>query len=837
MPARPIARPARGAAHPAGLSPFTSHPRPLMATGTSTSVKQFATGLMPDWEFPRDWFAWPPDVFALTAAVFARTGCYRQVVTGAFSRGTEWQLTAEKAGVRWAECVSERLAGRGHRVRKAGEKPGKGDLAEPELLGSLTAELERLADRVTMEQLRVLQDADAECLSMVLLKLHAISDEACTGLGFPGFVPEGAALAHCLGNLLLASKGSLSSLPKHCGIVLPKMRTPQKGLTLRSLALHLTFHETEVEVMWRAMPWPNFEENTLNLLAVPWPCTVQSTFFHPQPDTLESIRYFKFQPHDRAPRLPAERIVDLIRDQEIEHGCRVHVVALPESALSEGEYRDLLAMLRAARLSERISWVPLVIGGIRQTRTEARPEGAREEELNQVRLAAYFAGRWYTLSQRKHHRWKLDRNQVRQYGLDGHLATRRDWYEGIALGQRRLTFLAPTGWLTLCPLICEDLAQLEPVSELIRGVGPTLLVALLADGPQLETRWSARYASVFADDPGTAVLTLTSLGMATRSRRVDEPPPPPGRDSEAPSSGATIALWRDLARGWRKVELGQGFRDGDPPAVLLTVSADWQKEYTADGRHDHEFAATFKLEGVRPVVLAPRGEGCAVGRAETELDPASAQDAKDTASDRRNPVWGEWADIRELSAAIFALDTVVSLSQRRSEDIDIVLAWLLGKGEPAEKTPDEPRLSALVEQVMSAQNNPELFGISWRRTEGVEYEWSRDLTRAADVVIELLGKRQGVEADYLESLYDVAVADLAELRRRWDPRHGWSDEHRMRLAVGLAVLASIYNNLEGWKRPRTLAHGEHLDRTPPLPTERAAALLKRVESALATYTC
>lgn len=808
-----------------------------MATSMGTTVKQFAAGLMPGWNFPADWFAWPPDMFAFTSAVFARTGCHRHVVEGHVLRNAEWQLNAEVAGVMWAECVSERLAGRGDKIRRPGQPMEKGGFAEPKLLGELRADLARMADTVTMEQLRVLLDPDADEMSRILLKLHAISDEACTGLGFPGNVPTRAALTHLLGNLLLTSKGSLSSLPKHCGIVLPKMRTPQKGLTLRSLALHLTFHQTEVEVMWRAMPWPNFEENTLNLLAVPWPLEVESTFFHPQPDTLESVRYFKFRPHKAAPTLPADRVVDLIRRQEESQGCRVHVLALPESSLSELEYRELLATLRAARLADRIRWVPLVIGGIRHTKTEAGPAGTREEELNQVRLAAYFAGRWYTLSQRKHHRWKLDRSQIRQYGLDGHLATRRDWYEGIALGQRRLTFLAPTGWLTLCPLICEDLAQLEPVSELIRGVGPTLLVALLADGPQLETRWSARYASVFADDPGTAVLTLTSLGMASRSRRVDETPPP-ASDARTPPHKSTIALWRDLVRGWRKVDLEHdpGHGNGDPPAVLLTISADWQKEYSADGRHDHEFAATFKLEGVRVVSPGPP-QTDAGGDGDPQVVEAVTQDARDTAANTQNPVWGEWADIRELSAAIFALDTVVCLFAHHGTDVDIVLAWLLGKDDPARQAREgaDPQLSAIVEQVRTAQTDPELFGIAWRRAENTQYEWSKGLQQASDLLLGLLAKRKVDGTDYLESLYEVTVADLEEMRAQWDPRLGWS-EHRMRLAVGLALLASIYNNLEGWKRPRTMPHAEHPDRLPSLATARAADLLMRVEAALDKYS-
>ena len=72
--------------------------------------------------------------------------------------------------------------------------------------------------------------------------------------------------------------------------------------------------------------------------------------------------------------------------------------------------------------------------------------------------------------------------------------------------------------------VCQDLAAIDDVAELVRSVGPTVIYTPLLDGPQLSSRWSARYASVLADDPGSAVLTLTSYGMVQRSR-------PHGRDS------------------------------------------------------------------------------------------------------------------------------------------------------------------------------------------------------------------------------------------------------------------------------------------------------------------
>jgi hypothetical protein len=62
-------------------------------------------------------------------------------------------------------------------------------------------------------------------------------------------------------------------------------------------------------------------------------------------------------------------------------------------------------------------------------------------------------------------------------------------------------------------------------------------------GPQLTSRWAARYASVLADDPGSAVLTLTSFGMAQRSRPHDRDP------------SRVLALWKDPERGMREIQL------------------------------------------------------------------------------------------------------------------------------------------------------------------------------------------------------------------------------------------------------------------------------------------
>ena len=61
--------------------------------------------------------------------------------------------------------------------------------------------------------------------------------------------------------------------------------------------------------------------------------------------------------------------------------------------------------------------------------------------------------------------------------------------------------------ITIVSLVCQDLAESDEIAAVIRSVGPTVMFTVLLDGPQLASRWAARYASVFADDPGSVVLT------------------------------------------------------------------------------------------------------------------------------------------------------------------------------------------------------------------------------------------------------------------------------------------------------------------------------------------
>jgi hypothetical protein len=164
---------------------------------------------------------------------------------------------------------------------------------------------------------------------------------------------------------------------------------------------------------------------------------------------------------------------------------------------------------------------------------------------------------WFHIRQNKHHRWSLDESQIYQYHLGGALHPRVQWWEAMEVPRRSVQFVTLGEEITVVSLVCEDLAENDQVAEVIRDVGPTGVIAVLLDGPQLTSRWAARYASVLADDPGSAVLTLTRSAWCSAA----------GRDASTPPT--VVALWKDPERGFREIPLESGRAGGAPDRVRL----------------------------------------------------------------------------------------------------------------------------------------------------------------------------------------------------------------------------------------------------------------------------
>ena len=488
---------------------------------------------------------WPPDVFALTDVILTRSEAYRFALSPPPGlswppdRISSWADAVTDAGRRWSAWVDER----------SGELP---DL--------ITAAWEILRDAAE-RPLDHLTDASDWRACEALLTLHAIADEASAGTGIALTSSDGhGTLYRARARELLARSGSVSRLPSQALRVLPKVRTAPHGTSPRVLSRYVGAHPPGVETRWHKVPTrrPGTDPQAqhANFLLLPWPLRVRASDFHPVEGSIHSLTnepygFFEFAPSGELDLELIDRTLAAARD-EVDN---VDVVVMPENAVDEGEIEGLEALLAGHNVRG-------LIAGIRRQR---RPRG--QFSRNWVHLAASTGEEWLHIQQNKHHRWSLDQAQIDQYHLGGSLHPHIRWWEAMDVPRRAIHFVEGGDGVTLAAVVCEDLAEIDEVADVLRSVGPTIVVTPLLDGPQLSSRWAARYAGVLADDPGSAVLTLTSYGMARRSQ-------PRGRDSSP-----IIALWKDPVRGVREIPLESGAQ-----GILLTVTADLTNRRSGDGR-------------------------------------------------------------------------------------------------------------------------------------------------------------------------------------------------------------------------------------------------------------
>ncbi|WP_052549835.1 hypothetical protein [Enhygromyxa salina] len=551
--------------------------------------------------------AWPPDVFAFTSVVLADSGAYRLVISphseasehqwppdlgpqqldGAYDdvprrrrRGASTHDHAELRRARWqAHLEYTSRAWRGfaetqeRRRTPSGGRPSPGIEADrengpPSGPGSTIEALCRLLEANFDAPVAGLAEPEAWPLCQAMLELHAHADVASAGFGVPGSCAEPGIGMRARQALLY--RGTVSDFGTDRIRVLPKLRTPQTGLTIRSLSHNLAIDRSEVKVNWQTstMLLPGERAHELNLLIIPWPYTVEAEDFRASSiaDTVVDPRAFGFFEYEPTQRFdPARNLLAVVSAAERQVG-RMSAVVLPESSINEEEVDAA-----EAALGDRVGFF---LAGVRAHRRNYAYLGVRHPS----HLARY--------DQDKHHRWRLDAAQIAQYGLGQSLDAGRLWWEPMRVRPREINFVCANPWLCMAPLICEDLARPDPVADVIRAVGPNLVIALLMDGPQLSARWPGRYASVLADDPGSSILTVTSLGMALRSV-------PPGMTPRR-----TVALWKDPAEGAREIDLEPG-----ADAVVVTIAAEFVEEFTADGRSDHGAAVRLVLTGVQQVVV------------------------------------------------------------------------------------------------------------------------------------------------------------------------------------------------------------------------------------------
>jgi hypothetical protein len=523
---------------------------------------------------------WPADVFALAGTILRRTHAYRFAVSPPTGRHwpprSHWNDVVSDAAEHWCGWVDDP------------------DGEPPSLLTDAWALLRKEAGTPVDD----VRNGVHWPLVEALLTLLSVSDEASAGLaGTIGPVRASGSRHRGRATELLARTGSLSRIPTHRLRVLPKVRTPPSGISFRSLSRYLCLRDASVDVSWHKAPArkAGSRQQNSNVLLLPWPLRIRARDFRPRAGSVQRSENEPFGTFDFDPAEPFDiGLVEQAVQAALDEVDDLDAVVFPESCVPAESLQPLEAVL--ARYG-----VTVLLAGAR----DAIDDSVRQPN-NWVHLGVHVGGCWAHYRQNKHHRWFLDESQITQYQLGGALHPGVRWWEAMEVPPRHLQVLELGEGLTLVAVICEDLARLDEVAELLRDVGPTLVVTILLDGPQLASRWTARYASVLADDPGSSVLTLSAAGMVHRSR-------PPG----VPQS-SVIALWKDATRGLREIELAHG-----ATGVLLSLASTRARRRAADGRTPMDNATGLTVAGVHQVVVtgAPGREGVAGGVTGSALGP------------------------------------------------------------------------------------------------------------------------------------------------------------------------------------------------------------------------
>lgn len=494
---------------------------------------------------------WPPDVFCFTAMLLKSSGAYTLASTDS-TRNRQYNLGRSR------EKKIKRIA-------KSWRRAVNNDANAPQQVLEWWAAISRARSILITDLLSNVE------LVYACINLLAAADETCRGIGVN--VADDRFSERATDRLFYStntgSRGSTLCLdvPASKARVLPKMHTSQSGLTIRSFSHHLAFVEgNEIEPNWHMsaalLSGADIEKRSYNLLLIPTPRRVAPKQFLSSDvvrltDDVRRGSYGLFTFEITEEPSPDE-LRNLISSAEALVGD-VSGVVLPESALTVEGYEALRTTVLG---KDRF-----LLAGI------GKPAQGRKAGSNYLVFEQPLPGNEYTIriEQRKHHRWKLTKSQVIQYGIGANLLPPANWWEHIELTDRQVHFVNLLPWLTLCPLICEDLARPDPVGDMIRAVGPNLVLALLMDGPQISARWPGRYAAALSDDPGASVLSFTSKGVAALSKR-----------SGSNDRSRTVALWRDAgAAEAMELEIPDTAR-----AAVLTIAVEYKEEWTADGRGD-----------------------------------------------------------------------------------------------------------------------------------------------------------------------------------------------------------------------------------------------------------
>ncbi len=430
-----------------------------------------------------------------------------------------------------------------------------------------------------------------------------------------------------------AETDPLSVFDSHLCAVLPKTRTSTVGCTIRSMTHHLALlpSSNEVEARWRfpacrppaAYSHDDPSKNRgLNILVIPFPYRINSPDFCPKSQKdgwgfydIEQ-NWLRTSSPDSSTREPeklfSDFVISLIKRARRDIG-EINGIIFPELSLNAKYFSHLSEKLREQFVDHekndpnQSTGFEFIVSGLSEELSDISPSaksnGAKPRSGNFVSflgiqreekedgsvgyIETHLKEKKWSIrgSREKHHRWKLNSQQIERYGLSSRLDPKLSWWENISLSKRIVEFYQLRSGTSTTILICEDLARADPVQSVLRSIGPNLVIAILMDGPQRPYRWAGHYAGSLADDPGSSVLTLTSFGLIERGAAVDS------------SHSRSIGYFKgSYGKNEQELQLPVGAH-----ALALRLEAGNREEHTLDQRSDGGSAYVWRLADVCPV--------------------------------------------------------------------------------------------------------------------------------------------------------------------------------------------------------------------------------------------
>src|SRR5215470_10140023 len=140
---------------------------------------------------------------------------------------------------------------------------------------------------------------------------------------------------------LLARAGTLSRIGRQRLRVLPRVRNPAGGPSIRSLSRYVCVQGPGVDAVWNRIPartlGPGGTAQDGNVLMLPWPLRIDAEDFKPtgavERAEFDPYGFFEFAPGELLDLDLADRVLQSARNEE----GSVDVVVLPESALRPGD--------------------------------------------------------------------------------------------------------------------------------------------------------------------------------------------------------------------------------------------------------------------------------------------------------------------------------------------------------------------------------------------------------------------------------------------------------------------------------------------------------------------